>query len=140
MDLPPCVDQIAVVYQVPVEIIAAIRIVEGGRPGLVVTNRSGSQDLGPMQINTWWIEHLDEWGIDRNDLLHNPCTNIATGAWIFRQEYDRFGNLPDAFAAYNAGAGNLAAGRQYAERAQKVLEKVWLDRSEGTIRVHMEYR
>lgn len=40
--------------------------------------------------------------------LFDPEINIATGARHLRQLYDRFGSVPLALAAYNAGAGAVA--------------------------------
>jgi soluble lytic murein transglycosylase-like protein len=45
-----------------------------------------------LQANAWWI----------------PAVNIDRGAWILKQEIDRFkGDTTKAVAAYNAGAKNV---------------------------------
>lgn len=123
-DLPPCVEQVAEVYQLPVEVLQAIHKVEGGRPGTVAgPNRNGTYDLGPMQINTIWLPALKPHGIERNDLLNDACTNIAVGAWIYRQALNRHGNYETAAAAYNAGF-NLHAGRPYARKVMRALRRI----------------
>lgn len=115
-DMPPCAARIAAYYQLPVGALAAIHAVEGGRDDLTVRNDGGSVDRGRMQINSWWDDILAGYGITPSDLLHNGCTNVAVGAWILRQEVNRFQDWFKAFAAYNAGAGNLPAGYDYATR------------------------
>lgn len=123
-DLPPCVEQVAEVYQLPVEILQAIHHIEGGKPGITVgPNRNGTYDLGPMQINTIWLPTLQSHGISRDDLLNDACTNIAVGAWIYRQALNRHGNYETAAAAYNAGY-NLQAGRGYARKVMRALKRI----------------
>lgn len=119
--LPACAGDIARYYGLPLDVLAAIHEVEGGRNGLSVKNDDGSLDRGLMQINTFWDDELKRFGITSREVTHNGCTNVAVGAWILATERARFGNWADAFAAYNAGAGNLPAGRGY---ARKVLS-VW---------------
>ncbi len=123
-DLPPCVEQVAEVYQLPVEVLQAIHKVEGGRPGSTIgPNRNGTYDLGPMQINTIWLPELEELGITRQHLLEDACTNIAVGAWIYRQALNRHGKYETAFAAYNAGY-NLKAGRGYAKKVMRAWQRL----------------
>lgn len=119
-DLPPCVEQVAEVYQLPVELLQAIHKMEGGRPGTTTgPNRNGTYDLGPMQINTIWLPELKKHGITREHLLKDGCTNIAVGAWVYRQSLNRYGDYEKAAASYNAGY-NLKAGRGYARKLMKI--------------------
>ncbi len=123
-DLPPCVEQVAEVYQLPVGIIQAIHKVEGGKPGITSgPNRNGTYDLGPMQINTIWLPTLKSHGIEREDLLNDACTNIAVGAWIYRQALNRHRDYETAAAAYNAGS-NLRAGRVYARKFMRAFRQI----------------
>lgn len=114
--LPGCAAGIAGVYKLPVGVLAAVHHVEGGRKGLWVKNTNGTHDRGLMQINTWWDKSLSRFGISSGQVANDDCMNVAVAAWILRQETDRFGNWPDALAAYNAGAGNIKAGREYARK------------------------
>lgn len=107
LDLPACVHQISAHYQVPVNLIAAVRLQEGGCPGLVSENSNGSVDMGPMQINSWWFgEHqysLQRYGISAESVLNNFCQNLSVSAWILRQNFTSFGNWADSISAYNLG-------------------------------------
>ena len=79
--LPDCVPEIADYYQVPIEIVAAVRLQESGSRGQLVgrigPNKNGTYDLGAMQVNTWWLDqetnrnYLQQWGITERELLEN---------------------------------------------------------------------
>lgn len=51
------------------------------------------------------------------DDLRNPRANIAYGTWLLRSLIDRFGSVPAALAAYNAGDGTLMRWRREAREA-----------------------
>lgn len=84
-----CMALTASVYHLPPRILPSLQRVEGGRVGLVHTNKDGSEDLGVMQINTLWIAPLARrigWPEDRvrHRLLNDPCFNIAASGYIMR--------------------------------------------------------
>jgi hypothetical protein len=65
-----------------------LRDQEGGWVGAAVLNTNGSHDLGPLQVNTWWIprlakmlgqphRHVRHW------LRYDPCFNVQAARWIF---------------------------------------------------------
>lgn len=43
-------------------------------------NENGSEDLGVMMVNSWWLSKLSEYNITRQRLLDEPCLNIHVGA------------------------------------------------------------
>jgi hypothetical protein len=65
-----------------------LRDQEAGWVGTEIANRDGSHDLGPLQINSWWIPKLAavtgrpassiRWW-----LKHDACFNVRTARWIF---------------------------------------------------------
>ena len=81
-----CVQLAADRYGVPVTLIRAILKVEGGKVGQAVRNSNGTEDLGPMQINTIWLPRLADYGITREQLQHDLCINILAGAWILSRQ------------------------------------------------------
>jgi hypothetical protein len=65
-----------------------LRDQEGGWIGAEVRNTNGSHDLGPLQVNSWWVEkianatgrpatHVRWW------LTHDACFNVSAARWIF---------------------------------------------------------
>lgn len=65
-----------------------LRDQEGGWVGAAVANTNGTHDLGPLQVNTWWVprlarlirrpeEHVLHW------LRHDACFNAQAARWIF---------------------------------------------------------
>jgi len=76
--------------------------VERGTVGRVSQNTNATVDIGPMQINSWWLKHLERFGISREDILYDRCMNIYAAAWIYAQEYAREGDVVRAIARYHS--------------------------------------
>jgi len=55
-------------------------------------------------------------GTNRASLWDNAQAQLSAGAAYLKKQLDKFGNYPDALAAYNQGAGNVGtqAGTDYA--------------------------
>lgn len=70
------------------------------------TGTSGEYGLTQLMKGT-----ASDLGVNR----YNPRENLAGGAKYLSQQFKRFGNWRDALSAYNAGAGNIQAGRGYAD-------------------------
>lgn len=64
-------------------------------------NKNGSEDVGMMQINSFWYPTLAKYGISRQHLF-NPCVSLEVAGWILSQNMDRHGNTWKAIGAYNA--------------------------------------
>jgi hypothetical protein len=66
----------------------ALRDQEAGWLGAEVPNSNGSHDLGPLQVNSWWVPKLasltgrSEPQI-RHWLVHDACFNVNSARWIF---------------------------------------------------------
>jgi soluble lytic murein transglycosylase-like protein len=107
-------------YRIHPWLLAAIAKVESGFDPAAVNathaQRTGSVDLGLMQINSQWLPVLARHGISR-DALFEPCTNVNVGAWILAGLFARYGVTWEAVGAYNAGCARLEPRRCAALRA-----------------------
>lgn len=125
MDMPPCAQEVAEIYQMPREVLQAVRAVEGGWTGAIVGPQAGNTyDHGLMQINSYWIPLVAPFGVTREALAWDDCVNISIGAWILRYQLRRYGNMPDALSAYHAGHANKKRGRAYAKKVLNLVKRL----------------
>ncbi len=125
-----CWQEAATRYRVPVDLLVAIARVESSLNPQAVNRshqaRTGSYDIGLMQINSAHLPQLKRWGIGEAQLME-PCTNIHVGAWILAQSIARHGLNWQAVGAYNAACTQLrgpaceAARARYASKVARAL-------------------
>tara|TARA_R110002167_G_scaffold204292_1_gene408331 strand:+ start:1570 stop:2112 length:543 start_codon:yes stop_codon:yes gene_type:complete len=65
-----------------------LRDQEAGWIGAEVRNSNGTYDLGPMQINTWWVPKIAaQLGRSAAEVRHwlrfDACFNVGAARWIF---------------------------------------------------------
>ena len=82
-DVPlSCIKTVAIEYHLPAALIISVLNIERGKIGMISKNKNNSYDIGPMQINSLWLDDLKRYGINQHDLQYDPCINVRVGAWI----------------------------------------------------------
>jgi soluble lytic murein transglycosylase-like protein len=125
-----CLMMAAQNYNVPPAVMLGIMHVEGGQVGQAAgPNENGTYDLGPMQINTMWVNDLARyWKVKYNTaysmIKDDPCINVHVAAWILRQRLNESGNLTLAIAHYHSKTPKF--GYVYARKVIGAMRKMSL--------------
>lgn len=75
----------AVKYAVPANIVLAVAENEAGKPGQWTRNSNGTHDVGPMQLNTVYLQDLAKYGIAASDVAAAGCYAFDLATWRLRQ-------------------------------------------------------
>ena len=68
-----------------------LRKQEAGWIGAEIANTNGTHDLGPLQINSWWVPRIARL-IGRSEhqvrhwLRYDACFNVEAARWIVRRQ------------------------------------------------------
>lgn len=137
-----CWDDAARRHGLTADLLHAIARVESGLNPWAVNSshlqRTGSYDLGLMQINSTHLAVLATHGITPAGLL-DACTNIEVGAWLLADLFRRHGATWDAVGAYNAscrkldGASCAAARSAFAWKVYRQLVQPQARTTERTL-------
>jgi hypothetical protein len=104
---PNCIAQVAGGRAWLAKTLWALSEQEGGWVGAKVPNRDGSYDLGPLQINSWWVPRLAAvTGKSQVEvawwLQHDACFNVDAARWIFLSALSVTHNYWNAIGAYHS--------------------------------------
>lgn len=97
-----CVLDAARVSGMPPAALFAILATEGGKTGEALSNKNGTWDMGPFQVNTTHVNELAAMGISPETVLRDGHVNACAAAWLLRKEYRRTGDLWQAIGAYHS--------------------------------------
>lgn len=142
-----CWDEVAQRHGVPADLLYAVAKVESGLNPKAVNRshiqRTGSVDIGLMQINSRHLPQLAKRGITESSLFE-PCTNLDVGAALLADLFVRRGLSWDSVGAYNAACTELKGDdctRARARYAWKVYRQLPANnRSARTSRAPTPYR
>ncbi|WP_369405236.1 lytic transglycosylase domain-containing protein [Sphingobium abikonense] len=103
-----------------------LRDQEAGWIGAEILNRNGSHDLGPLQINSWWVPRIAALLSRRENevrrwLQFDPCFNAEAARWIFLDALKMSGSYWKAMGIYHSPNG--ARQRRYAALVAIHLQK-----------------
>jgi soluble lytic murein transglycosylase-like protein len=123
-----CFDEAGREFNVNPILLRAIAVVESNmQPGAINKShveRTGTIDIGLMQINSGALPMLEKLGVTKSALLENPCLNVRVGAKILAAKYKREGPGWGAVGAYNAGCTQLK-GDACINARNAYIAKVW---------------
>ena len=117
-----CVVDAARASGMPVAALFAILATEGGKTGQALSNRNGTWDMGPFQVNTAHVNELAAMGIAPETVLCDGRINAYAAAWLLRKEYRRTGDLWEAIGAYHSRTPQRRDA--YVRRVQANLERL----------------
>jgi len=110
-----CLMAAAAGYGVPPAALTAILAVEGGKVGQAVSNKNGSRDLGPFQINSVWLDSFKAyWNMpDRATverlLRDDGCANAWAASAILKSHLIYTGRIDRAIARYHSATPPIGA-------------------------------
>ncbi len=130
-----CMIAVSQFYALPPRALPAIQAVEGGTVGFVRRNADGSEDLGPMQVNSRWIAPIAAATGDspervRGRLVDDGCFNVAAAGAILRIYLDEAGGaLLPAIGNYHSHTPALHGA--YRERVLAAARRLFTAKPPG---------
>ncbi|NHN93161.1 lytic transglycosylase domain-containing protein [Acetobacter sicerae] len=115
---------------VPRGVLLVLLYVEDGHPGMVSPNSNGTADLGPMQVNTAWVDRIARRWHSTHErayaaLRDSSCANIEAGAWILGQAMQETrGDLWQAVAFYHSHTPRY--GEAYLRRFYDITQRLMI--------------
>jgi soluble lytic murein transglycosylase-like protein len=123
-----CFDEAGREQNINPRLLKAIAEVESNMRADVVNrghiDRTGTVDIGLMQINSGAMPRLLKQGITQKALLEDPCLNVRVGAQILAEKFKKEGEGWEGVGAYNASCKELK-GQDCVNARSTYVMKVW---------------
>ena len=125
-------------FELPPQILPTILAVEGGKVGTVSKNTNATVDLGPMQVNSIWLEEMSKTlamppQAVRHRLTHDACFNVFVAAYILRGEIDAAGGkFWDGVGHYHSRTPAIKA--RYLKKITRTWARLFNDPPGGAAR------
>lgn len=117
-----CIDLVAAQYETDPLPIRLLLDVEGGWEGAVRQNTNGTEDLGPLQINSIHLPEFAALGITREEIRDNTgCRNVFVGVTLYMRHLRATGNPAQAIARYHSKTPQHAA--KYLTHVANAIER-----------------
>jgi hypothetical protein len=117
-----CILDAARINGMPAAALFAILATEGGKIGEALSNKNGTWDMGPFQVNSVHLNELSAMGISPEAVLRDGRVNAYAAAWLLRKEYQRTGSLWRAIGAYHSRTPHRRDA--YIRRVKSNLERL----------------
>ena len=89
-DLRNCIAWTAFQFDLPEELLYSMLYVERGPvDGKCRTNKNGTQDCGPAQINDVRLKELKKFHLSKADIKSKPCHNVWAMGFLLRREIEK---------------------------------------------------
>lgn len=103
-----------------------LRDQEGGWIGAEVPNTNGTHDLGPLQVNSFWVPRLAALTHRSPDqvrtwLINDPCFNVQAARWIFLSGLSMTRDYWKAVGVYHSPTARRQ--RRYIDSVTQHLER-----------------
>ncbi|WP_321128706.1 transglycosylase SLT domain-containing protein [Klebsiella pneumoniae] len=101
---------------------------------IIGKNPVSGYGMGLMQIDSQHLDYMKKWGVNRELLVSDICTNIYSGTLILARTFNKWGATWEAVGAYNAGFARTP--KQNIRRmsyAQKIYTTYWKLKNSGTL-------
>ena len=119
-----CIAWTAYQFSLPEELLYSMLYVERGPVnGKCRTNKNGTQDCGPAQINDVRLKELTEFNLTKDDIKSKPCHNIWAMGYLVRREIEKSdGNIWRGVGNYHY---NYSSNQKIHNRYVRKVKASW---------------
>lgn len=103
IDTKDCIHQAAQCFSINPILLKAIILQESGcNQNAIHYNSNNTYDVGVMQINSIHFQSFSKFGISKEEIKRDSCTNVFSGAWILNQRIKEYGYNWEGIGTYHS--------------------------------------